>query len=132
MQGVAFVCAVALTGCALTTIKGHDKSQPAAQRPTCTTSWRNAQVDIGIGGLGGGLTMLVGGLYRDDDVGNDDDTGNLLLLTGAAILVGFYASGTIGYFRAKGCRAAVADWERVNFTQPYGPPQPDPPPQPRY
>ncbi|HEY5935567.1 MAG TPA: hypothetical protein VIU61_13045 [Kofleriaceae bacterium] len=123
MRAVAFGCALAVSGCALTTIKGPDRSQPTSQRPACTTSWRNAQVDIGIGGLGGGLTMLVGGLYRDDDIGNDDDTGNLLLLTGAAVLVAFYASGTIGYFRAKGCRAAVADWERVNVTPPDPPPR---------
>ncbi len=126
MRVVAFVCAVALSGCALTTIKGHDKRQPATERPTCTTSWRNAQLDIGIGGFGGGLLMVTGGLYRDDDVGNDDETGNTLLLVGAAMFVAFYASGTIGYFRAKGCRDAVAAWERVNFTQPQYPQQPGP------
>lgn len=104
---IALAVALSISGCAVATIQGP-QSEPWAARPTCTTSYRNAQLDVGIGG-GAGVAMIVaGGMQSSIDGGAD---GTVLILGGLASIVVFYTSATIGYFRTKRCSRALATYD---------------------
>ena len=103
---IALVTALAVTGCAFMTIKGPDEEYPRV-RPVCTTQYRAAQLDVGVG-TGIGLGMIVGGIWVADD---HEPLGNSILVTGLAAFAAFYASAAIGYIRTKRCKDAISEWE---------------------
>jgi hypothetical protein len=107
---VAAAVALSLTACGLTMTTGPDPRRPPEQRPVCTESMDAPKRDA-YGAIAGLLAMLVGGLLLEAD--ENEDLGAGLIIGGAVVTAGSYASGGIGYFRVKKCQRAVAAFDRA-------------------
>ena len=101
--------AISVAGCGLTQTRGPDPNQPAGQRPICTETFDAPKRDS-IGAVLGFVSLLVGLLFLEAD--DNADVGTPLVVGGAVVMAGSYASGGIGYFRVKRCRAKIAEFER--------------------
>lgn len=117
MRHIIAVILAVTTGCGLTMTRGPDASRRPDQRPQCTESMAAPKRD-GYGAVLGFVSILVGVLFVKTD---HDDAGAALIVGGAVVMAGSYASGGIGYYRVKRCRAAIRDFERT-APPPYPPP----------
>jgi len=106
---LALVLVLTVAGCGLTQTRGPDPRQPADQRPSCTETMDAPKRDS-IGAVLGFVTLLVGLLFLEAD--DNDDVGTPLVIGGAVVMAGSYASGGVGYFRVKKCQRAIADFNR--------------------
>ena len=106
----AALLVVSLAGCGLTMTRGPDPRRPPDQRPTCTESFDAPKRDA-FGALAGFGVLLLGVLFAT--AGDNDEVGVPLALGGAVVVAASYASGGVGYFRVKKCRAAVAAFEQA-------------------
>lgn len=108
----SLIVAFAFAGCGLTMTRGPDAKRPPDQRPTCTDTFDAPKRDA-YGAVAGFLGLLVGALFYKVGTSEDaKDTGAVLLLGGAVVMAGSYASGGIGYYRIKDCRKAIRAYER--------------------
>jgi hypothetical protein len=122
---MAAVLAVTVAGCGLTQTRGPDPRHPPDQRPTCTETFDAPKRDA-YGAIAGFGSILVGLLFLK--AGDNEQVGVPLIVGGAVLMAGSYASGGIGYFRVKRCRKAIADFERRHPPPPpYGTPPAYPP-----
>jgi hypothetical protein len=115
-RSAAAVLALSLAGCGLLQTRGPDPAQPPDRRPDCTESFDAPKRDA-IGAALGFAAILVGLRFLEED--DNQEVGVPLIVGGAVVTAGSYASGGTGYFRVKRCRAAVEAWQR---RQPAGPP----------
>lgn len=106
---MALVLAVCVMGCGLTQTRGPDPRQPADQRPVCTETLDAPKRDS-IGAALGFASILVGLLFVKAD--DNDAVGMPLIIGGAVVMAGSYASGGIGYFRVKRCQKAIVEYDR--------------------
>jgi len=109
---IAALLAVSLAGCGLTMTRGPDPHRPPDRRPSCTESMDAPSRDA-LGAIAGLLAMVVGGLLLE---GDRDEIGAPVLIGGAVLTVGAYASGGIGYYRVKKCQRAVSGFDRSHPT----------------
>ena len=108
--------AISIAGCGLLQTRGPDAHQPAGQRPSCTETFDAPKRDA-YGAIAGFLSVLVGLLFLKAD--DNERVGAPLIVGGAVVVVGSYASGAVGYYRVKRCRKKIEE---------FGRPQPPPPP----
>ncbi len=104
---IAIVTSIALLGCGLTMTTGPGAVVPG-QRPVCTESM-SAPMHDAIGAGIGFFSILTGLLFAK--AGDNETVGVPLIIGGAAVMIGSYASGGIGYYRVKRCRKAIAEFE---------------------
>ena len=116
LRAVALVLAIQVAGCGLTQTRGPDPNRPPGTRPVCSETFDAPKRDS-IGAVLGFVTLLVGLLFLEAD--DNDDVGTPLVVGGAVVMAGSYASGGIGYFRVKRCQRAIAEFERQQ--RPLGP-----------
>ena len=109
-QVLAGLTALAMTGCGLLQTRGPDPDRPPDRRPDCTESM-DAPTRDAIPAALGFASILVGLLFLEAD--DNQEVGVPLIVGGAVVTAGAYASGGIGYFRVKRCRKAVEEWERA-------------------
>lgn len=107
---VAAALVVFLAGCGLTMTRGPDPRRPADQRPDCTESF-SAPLRDSIGAIAGLLAILTGVVFAKYSDSNDD-VGPPLIVGGVVVAGASYASGAVGYYRVKKCRAAIKEFER--------------------
>lgn len=105
--------------------RGPDASRRPDQRPDCTESMAAPKRD-GIGAVLGLVSLFVGVALLKEGDDDDEALGSTFLLGGVVVMAASYASGGIGYFRVKKCRAAIREYEQRHPMGPY-PPQPYPP-----
>jgi hypothetical protein len=104
---LALVLAICVSGCGLTMTRGPG-TPPPGQRPVCTESM-SAPARDAIPAVLGFVTILTGLLFVK--AGDNETVGVPLIVGGAAVMVGSYVSGGIGYFRVKRCREAIATFD---------------------
>jgi hypothetical protein len=105
---VAAIAALSLAGCGLLQTRGPDPDRPRDRRPDCTESMAAPTRDAIPAALGF-ASILVGLLFLEAD--DNPDVGVPLIVGGAVVTAGAYASGGIGYFRVKRCRKAIEEWQ---------------------
>lgn len=101
---VLLVCA----GCGLTMTRGPDPRTPPDQRPVCTEAMTAPRRDA-IGAVVGLVAIVFGAVALEAE---NETVGAPLLVGGLGAMVASYASGGIGYYRVKKCRAAIEVYDR--------------------
>jgi hypothetical protein len=96
-------------GCGLTMTTGPDPARPREQRPACTESMSAPKRD-GIGAVIGFVALIAGVAFLNTESANED-VATVLVVGGAVTMAASYASGGIGYYRVKRCRAAIAKFD---------------------